>query len=90
MKARKLRTKKAKLVRLIDQHNGNLPIGTAAKKMYGQDSELTRWKVVKLLAAYRAGGDPIGVYRVRNGIISAVASIPKSTIFFKTGDHSVI
>jgi hypothetical protein len=49
-------TKKGKLLRLLEEHGGAVPIEIAAKELYGRDDELRRWKVVKLLSAYKSQG----------------------------------
>lgn len=60
-------TKKARLLRLLEEHRGVVSIGIAARELYGRDGELERLKVVRILAAYRAKkDDEVGRCRVRN------------------------
>lgn len=63
-------TKKARLLRLLEEHRGAVPLGLAARELYGKDGELEKLKVVRALAAYRAKGRGVG--RVRNGKVIAV------------------
>jgi len=54
-------TKKARLLRLLEEHRGAVPLSLAAKELYGKDGRLEREKVVRLLSAYRTQGDRMWV-----------------------------
>lgn len=69
MKRLKQTTKKEKLLRLLEEYNGRVPLKVAARELYGGDGEMERWKVIKLLSAYRA--KKTLDYRVRNYTITA-------------------
>lgn len=47
-------TKKDILIRLMNAYQHQLPLGVAAKALYGKDGELERSKVINLLGAYRS------------------------------------
>jgi hypothetical protein len=46
-------TKKARLLRLLQEHRGAVPLGLAARELYGRDDTLNRMRIVHLLGAYR-------------------------------------
>lgn len=45
--------KKKRLIRMLENHGGRVPLGEAARELYGQNSELTRAQVTRVLACYR-------------------------------------
>lgn len=60
MRIRRLKrstTKKKRLLRLLEEYGGSVPLAVAAKELYGRDGRLERDKVVRLLSAYRAYGN---------------------------------
>lgn len=72
-KLRKRITKKEVLLRLAVQYNNEIPLDVAASYMYGSRNELSRLKVIRLLAAYRAARDTqCSRFRVRKGYIRPV------------------
>ena len=72
-KLKKRISKKEILLRLAVQYNDEIPLNVAASYMYGSSNELSKSKVIRLLAAYRAAKDTqCSRYRVRKGCIRPV------------------
>lgn len=46
-------TKKARLLRLLEEHRGAVPLGLAARELYGGRNPLLEHKVIQLISAYR-------------------------------------
>lgn len=60
-----VKIKKKVILRLLEEYNGAVPLGTAAKEMYGKSDELRQIKVVRALNAYRAKDPEFRGIRVR-------------------------
>jgi len=48
-----VKTKKAKLLQLLEAHGGNISLADAAKEVYGSRSRLAQERLERALAAYR-------------------------------------
>ncbi|RPF43078.1 hypothetical protein EDD75_2199 [Thermodesulfitimonas autotrophica] len=54
MRRLKQETKKERLLRLLEERGGSVPLEVAARELYGKDGEPECMKVIRLLSAYRA------------------------------------
>ena len=60
-----MKIKKRLILHLLEKY-GSVPLGVAAKEMYGRDGELEQLKVVRILNAYRMRDKTFARIRVRN------------------------
>lgn len=56
-KSIKHETKKARLLRLLAECRGRVPLAEAARQLYGRDGELEQLRVIRAMNAYRAVKD---------------------------------
>jgi len=68
-------TKKAKLLRLLDEHGGRVSLAEAAKRLYGRSGELEQLQVIRVLNAYRAKDTKFNTIRVRRKHIVQVKTV---------------
>ena len=72
-KLKKKISKKETLLRLAVRYNNEIPLNVAANYMYGSSNEISKAKVIRLLAAYRAARDTqCSRFRVKKGYIRPV------------------
>lgn len=65
----KRKTKKAILLTLLEQYEGQLDLSKAAEMLYNSNDEQSKQKVIRLLAAYRIKDKRFIKIRVRCGNI---------------------